>query len=340
MLWNFTMDKKDSVNQEKILNLKENKYPLKAEYNNYFHLVEKSIFLEHNNFICTYIIQDFDSSNLFFALKNNSTGEGYLLSTSNNLYIKAHSQTIPKLLFYYSNKYLISCSYDKCIKIWDISNTDNKSNIKCISQLKGHKGRIYDMDLNSDKKILISCGMYKTILIWDMQKFSLIKEIKVKYIYNLMIKYLSPNNTNDNNSKELVAIYSNNSYLNIVDLNTNKIIDNFNLCKKDGIILFLNNEECIYQDNKNFNLIIFNFIEKKIVDELIGGDNNPIILMYKIDKEDKIITFYNENNIRVWNYIKKFCELNIKIDFFLYSIYTDNKGKLYCGSLNKTFLFD
>ena len=340
MLWNFTMEKKDSVNQEKIININENKYPLKVKYNNYFHLVEKSIFLEHNNFICTYIIQDLDSSNLFFALKNNSTGEGYLLSTSNNFYIKAHSQTISKLLIYNSNKYLISCSYDKYIKIWDISITDNKSNIKCISQLKGHKGRIYDMDLINDKKILISCGMYKTILIWDIQKLSLIKEIKVTYIYNLMIKYLPPNNTNDNNPKELVVIYSNNSYLNIVDINTNKIIDNFNLCKKDGAILFLNNKECIYQDSKSFNLIIFNFIKKEKVDELIGGDNNNIILMHKFEKGDKIISFYSENNIRVWNYVKKICELNIKIDFFLYSFYADIKGKLYCGSLNKTFLFD
>ena len=338
MIWNFTMDKKDSINQEKIINLNENKYPLKAKYINYFHLVQKSIFLEHNNFTCTYIIQHFESSSLYFALKSSSTGEGYLLNTNDNSYIKAHSQTIPKLLVY-SNKYLISCSYDKFIKIWEISPTDNKINIKCISQLKGHKGRIYDMDLNNDKKLLISCGMYKTFLIWDLQKFSLIKEIKVTYIYNLMIKYLPPNNISDNNSKELVVVYSNNSYLNIVDINTNKIIDNFNLCKTDGSILFLNNKECIYQDSKNFNLIIFNFIEKRKVDELIGGDN-PIILMHKADKGDKIISFYRENTIRVWNYSKKICELNIKIDFFLYSLYTDSKGKLYCGSLNKTFLFD
>ena len=333
------MDKKDSVNTENIINIKENKYPLKVKYKNYFHLVEKSIFLEHKNFTCTHIIQDFDSSNLYLALKNNSTGEGYLLSNNDNLYINAHSQTIPKLLIYYSNKYLISCSYDKSIKIWEISINDKKSNIKCISQLKGHKGRIYDMDLNNDKKILISCGMYKNILIWDLQKFNLIKEIRVSYVYNLMIKYLSPSDTNDNNSKELIVIYSNNSHLNIVDINTNKNIDNFNLCKKDGAILFLNDKECIYQDSKSFNLIVFNFIEKKIVDELVGEDS-PIILMYKIDNGDKIISFYSENNIRIWNYIKKFCELNIKIDFSLHCFYIDKKGKLYCGSLDRTFLYN
>ena len=67
------------------------------------------------------------STNYFFALKNASTGEGYIYDGQNNIYIKSHSQMISKLIINQKNNYIISCSYDKTIIIWDLINLNNKS---------------------------------------------------------------------------------------------------------------------------------------------------------------------------------------------------------------------
>lgn len=333
------MAKKESkeVNKNKdILNISKNKIPLKIKYNNFLHLTEKLLYSEHQNYICTNIIQNNLSFHIYLSLKNNITGEGYIYEKSNNIYIKAHSQIVSKLLIDYNHYFLISCSYDKLIKIWDI----NDSKIVYISQLKGHKGRIYDMDLIKDKNKLITCGMDKNILIWDLEKFTLIMNISlISCFHNLIIKHLSSENINDNNSNQLILVYSINGIINIVNINNNKIIDKINLCLKKEPILFLNNQECLYQNNKNLKIITYNFINKEIVGEL-NGCHNSILILYKIEKINKIISFDNGNNIRIWNYTKKFCELCINMDFVLYCIYVNNEGKLFCGSLNKTLIYN
>ena len=144
-------EQKEELQNQEIIKILNNNNLLKCKYKNIFHLTKKSIFLEHKNYICTNIIQNRLSHNLYFSLKNNNSGEGYIFEKENNIYIKAHAQTISKLLIDYNNNFLISCSYDKYIKVWDISKTN--SNLACISQLKGHNGRIYDMDLIKDKNI-------------------------------------------------------------------------------------------------------------------------------------------------------------------------------------------
>ena len=319
-------------NQETI-NILNNNNGLKCKYKNYFHLTKKSIFSEHNNYICTNIIQNILSHNLYFSLKNNITGEGYIFEKENNIYLKAHSQTISKLLIDYNKNFLISCSYDKYIKIWDISKINTKNT--CISLLKGHKGRIYDMDLVKDKNKLLSCGMDKNILIWDMENFVLFKNIMLSSsFHNLVIKYLLPIE-NKNNLNELILIYSKNGIINFINLNEEKIIDKINIGIKEGPILFVNNKECLYQNNKKLCIIIYNFVNKSIVGEL-NGCNKNIILLYKFERLNKVISFDNGNNIKIWNYTKQFCELCINIDFVLNCIYVNNNGELFCGSSNKT----
>lgn len=337
MLWNFTMFKKSSKEEnitKDINNILTNKYPLKTKYNNVFHLTERKTYSEHSNFICTNILQNDKSLNIYMSLKNNSTGEGYIFDKVNNLYIKAHSQIISKLLINYSLNHLISCSYDKYIKIWDISNENSK--MVCISQLKGHKGRIYDMDILKAKNKLLSCGMDKNILIWDIEQFVLINSISImNSFHNLIIKYLSY----ENDSEDQILVYSKNSIINIINMNDNKIIDTISIGLKEGPIIFINNKECIYQNYKKLNLVIYNFLNKTIVGEL-KGCINKVLALYKIDIINKIISFDKGNDIRIWNYTKKFCELCIKVDFLLHCLYANKKGELLCGSLNKTLIYN
>ena len=99
----------------------------------------------------------------------------------------------------------------------------------------------------------------------------------------------------------------------------------------------MNNEEYIYQNKKSLNIIIFNFKMKKNIGTLVGCKNN-IQIMQKSINDDKIISYDSGNNIKIWNYIKFFCELTIKIDFVLYNIFIDENGDLICGSINKTYI--
>ena len=330
-------EKEDNYLNEEIKNIIKDKNILNIKYSNYFHLTEKSTFSEHKNFICSYIIQNNLTYNLYLSLKNNSSGEGYIFDKTNNIFIKAHSQMISKLLIDYNHNNLISCSYDKYIKIWDIQ----KMQKDCISQLKGHKGRIYDMDLIIDKNKLISCGMDKNIFIWDLNKFILIKNITfASCFHNLIIKYLPYiNNKYNDNLNEIILLYSKNGNINIIDMNKGIILDSINIYIKEGPLLFINNQELLYQNKKDMRIIVYDFINKKEV----GNScicNNVILLWHKSNKVNKIISYDNGNNIRIWNISKHFCELCIKIDYFLYCLYVDNEGKLYCGSLNKTLIYN
>jgi WD40 repeat protein len=116
------MEKSEFIdtNNEIINKLKEKFNPQDTvKINLFFHLNEKEIYCYHNEYICTFIIQNTFSSNLYFALKHTSSGEGYIYDKQNNIYMKSHSQMISKLIIDYKNNYLISCSYDKTINIWE-----------------------------------------------------------------------------------------------------------------------------------------------------------------------------------------------------------------------------
>ena len=336
MLWNLTMEKSEPNEKGNDLSkIIEEKYKNSkiVKYNNYFHLIKKDIFFCHNQYICTYVLQNNITSNIYLALKHNSSGEGYIFNKENNLYIKSHSQLISKLIIDYKNNYIISCSYDKIINIYDLSKFNNNS--KILAALKGHKGRIYDMDLVLNKDELLSCGMDKNILLWDIKHFSLIKNIYLmSNVHNLVVKYLFIDD-----SKEIIFVYSKNQMINFVDINNGEIIDKNNICNNIGPVLILNNNEYIYQNKKSHDIIIYDFIIKKEKGNLKGCKNN-IQIMQKSKKNDKIISYDSGNNIKILNYIKQFCELTIKIDFVLYCFFSDIQGNLICGSINKTYIYN
>ena len=341
MIWNLKMEKCEAINENnEILNkLKEKYYSYNiVKINHFFHLNEKAIYSHHKEYICTYIVENEITSNFFFALKHISTGEGYIYDGQNNTYIKSHSQMISKLIINQKNNYIISCSYDKTIIIWDLIKLNNKSSKLAV--LQGHKGRIYDIDLVNDKDLLLSCGMDKNILLWDIKNFNLIKKIYLNScIHNLMVRYLLlEKNFNNVESKELIFVYTQNKGINFINFNKDEILETINIYCNDGSILILNNEEYIYQNKKTFNIIIFNFMLKKL-SGILKGCKNEIVIILKFSKVNKLISYDKGNNIKIWNYIKKVCELTIKIDFVLYCLYIDSKGNLYCGSNKNIYIY-
>ena len=56
---------------------------------------------------------------------------------------------------------LVSCSYDKTIKMWDITSGS------CLSTLRGHSDWVIGMAFSADGQWLISGSQDKTIRLWD-----------------------------------------------------------------------------------------------------------------------------------------------------------------------------
>ena len=91
--------------------------------------------------------------------KKAKTNEDFLTKS-----LPAHNGNIYNLAVL-QNRYLVSCSADRSIKIWRIN--ENMS-IECVKHLNGHMRYISSILFNTHENELISCSGDKTIRIWRL----------------------------------------------------------------------------------------------------------------------------------------------------------------------------
>ena len=98
-----------------------------------------------------------------------------------------HDNEINSIKFSPNGKIFASASYDKNIKILDISN----NNINILNTLSGHKKGVTDISFNPYAKIMASCGTDKLIKMWNLVDYScmntyeghLSSVLKIDWIY-------------------------------------------------------------------------------------------------------------------------------------------------------------
>ena len=80
---------------------------------------------------------------------------------------------------------LVSASYDKAIKLWDMST------YQVIKTLEGHTDRIFSISINAQRKLMASGGDDKIIKIWSMETFQEIKSLTghENYINNISFSH-------------------------------------------------------------------------------------------------------------------------------------------------------
>ena len=76
--------------------------------------------------------------------------------------LKYHGDTIPMMVFTPNNKQLISCSYDKNVLIWDLTNLKNLPKIG-----SGHTSLINDIAMAPNGNFYATASSDKTIRIWS-----------------------------------------------------------------------------------------------------------------------------------------------------------------------------
>ncbi len=72
------------------------------------------------------------------------------------------------------NKFIVSGSEDKTIRVWDRESGTQ------IQELKGHNFSVNSVAISSDNKFIVSGSDDKTIRVWERESGTLI----VEYLYN------------------------------------------------------------------------------------------------------------------------------------------------------------
>ncbi len=60
--------------------------------------------------------------------------------------------------------YLLSCSRDKNIRLWEISTGH------CKRTYKGHEGWVRKLAISADGKTFVSCSDDQTAIVWNIDK--------------------------------------------------------------------------------------------------------------------------------------------------------------------------
>lgn len=88
-----------------------------------------------------------------------------------------HDGAVTKVKYSKDNKFIFSSSDDKTIKVWS-----NKGLL--LQTLIGHEGTVIDMDYSPTENILVSSSLDGTIKFWNTKTFKVTKSIKSKNIFN------------------------------------------------------------------------------------------------------------------------------------------------------------
>ena len=91
--------------------------------------------------------------------------------------IQAHDDYILKISLSSNNKYLSTCSADRRIKLFRLSENE-KFELSEHMVLKGHFKWVWDCHFSCDSAYLISCSTDNTIKLWDVEKGELVQTLK------------------------------------------------------------------------------------------------------------------------------------------------------------------
>ncbi len=162
--------------------------------------------------------------------------------------IRGHTGTISRVIFSPDNRLILSSSWDKSIRIWDLS---SGKNIRTVD--RAHTGRIFGLAIPSkaSNPIAISSSEDKSVKIWNYRTGELIRSIKFDRQVRSVIANLS-------GTRLLVASVGEhiNSWISVVDIKTGKVISRYREHDRSPRAIVLSkNEDTVYSSGGFLNEI-------------------------------------------------------------------------------------
>ena len=132
------------------------------------------IYMKKNNFLISGCkdgsIKLWDISQIIMKKDNNIDGNFHIIEIKESLSSKvAHDNEINAIKFSPNGKMLASASYDKTIKLFELSNNND---LNLIHILRGHKKGVTDISFSPYAKILASCSTDKVIKMWNLVDYT------------------------------------------------------------------------------------------------------------------------------------------------------------------------
>lgn len=84
-----------------------------------------------------------------------------LLSNGKHKSVKAHSGAVLRIALSKEEDFLISCSSDKTVKMWNPEGKFKQSFI-------GHTNWVRECTISPDQRMILSCSDDKTVKLWDI----------------------------------------------------------------------------------------------------------------------------------------------------------------------------
>ena len=85
---------------------------------------------------------------------------------------EGHSDRIWQVEFSADGQYLVSCSHDQTIKLWNIQTGE------CFNTLTGHRGAVATVSFSPDSQLLASGGFDRTLKLWDANTGECLKTLR------------------------------------------------------------------------------------------------------------------------------------------------------------------
>jgi WD40 repeat protein len=77
--------------------------------------------------------------------------------------LTGHQQPVSAIAFSPDGQQLVSSSFDKTIKLWNVNSG------KCLKTFTGHQGPIINAKFSIDRRSIVSVGVDRTLKVWDIQ---------------------------------------------------------------------------------------------------------------------------------------------------------------------------
>ena len=204
------------------------------------------------------------------------------------LFIQGHISYVKSLAISCDNKYIVTGSSDKTIRVWD---TEKRQQ---VAVLFGHKSWVTYVLITSDNKYIVSASDDKTVRVWNF--------IEQESVFE--------GHTSD---VEGIAMTSDNHY--IVSASADKTLKIWNLRKRyleatlkghtDRVrcVVLTSQNKYIVSGSDDTSIRVWNLIKKKLV-AVLKGHTSPIKKLFIIKNDTYIVSRAARKIILSWN-IKK-----------------------------------